>query len=153
VAESTFKIIKTKFVKGRIFSSLEQLLLEFADYVNWYSNCRIHSSSSCMTPVEFRKAAIKKAAWIYIDLSRGRFTSAYVHTPVFFHSQFPHISLYSNQASVPFLLICIFLINKKVTVSLPCFYILIMKSICFERNGKKAPCKMHTQFCRRHIYM
>jgi putative transposase len=61
VTEVIFKIIKTELVKGRIFSCFEQLQLECADYVHWYNNCRIHSSLSCMTPVEFRKAALKSA--------------------------------------------------------------------------------------------
>ncbi|UQD51797.1 hypothetical protein C0971_06915 [Bacillus methanolicus] len=33
VAEATFKIIKTEFVKGKYFESLEQLKMELDDYV------------------------------------------------------------------------------------------------------------------------
>jgi len=55
VAEATFKIIKTEFVMGRKFASLEKLELEFSDYVHWYNNCRIHSSLNYLTPVEAKK--------------------------------------------------------------------------------------------------
>lgn len=44
VAEATYKIIKTEFVKNRSFASLEELQVELADYVNWFNNHRIHSS-------------------------------------------------------------------------------------------------------------
>ena len=44
VAEATYKIIKTEFVKGRTFSSLEELNLELTDYVNWFNNHRSHSA-------------------------------------------------------------------------------------------------------------
>ncbi|MEC0668157.1 IS3 family transposase, partial [Priestia flexa] len=36
VAEATFKIIKTQFVKKRHFDSLEELQREFPDYVHWF---------------------------------------------------------------------------------------------------------------------
>lgn len=35
VAEATFKIIKTEFVRGQIFASLNDLKYQLADYVNW----------------------------------------------------------------------------------------------------------------------
>jgi putative transposase len=38
VAEATFKIIKTEFVKGMYFESLEQLKLELDDYVHWFNH-------------------------------------------------------------------------------------------------------------------
>lgn len=43
VAEATYKIIKTEFVKGRHFDSLEELTTEFHDYVHWFNYFRIHS--------------------------------------------------------------------------------------------------------------
>lgn len=55
VAESIFKIIKTEFVMGRKFCSLEKMELEFSDYVHWYNNCRIHGSLNYLTPAEVRK--------------------------------------------------------------------------------------------------
>ena len=62
VSESTYHIIKTEFVKGRNFESLEMLKLEFGDYVHWFNNCRCHGSLNYMTPMEYRNAALKKTA-------------------------------------------------------------------------------------------
>ena len=36
VAESTFKIFKTEFINSSIFSSLNELEVELADYINWF---------------------------------------------------------------------------------------------------------------------
>lgn len=60
VAEATYKIIKTEFVKNRTFSSLEELKIELADYVNWFNNHRIHSSLNYLTPREFKENTLKK---------------------------------------------------------------------------------------------
>lgn len=60
VAEATYKIIKTEFVKGRCFSSLEELNLELADYVNWFNNHKIHSALGYQTPAEYRKNHLNK---------------------------------------------------------------------------------------------
>jgi putative transposase len=60
VAEATFKIIKTEFVKHRTFESLEELQYELADYVNWFNNHRIHSSLDYLTPAEYRLINLKK---------------------------------------------------------------------------------------------
>ncbi len=56
----TYHIIKTEFVKKRNFDSLEKLKLEFGDYIHWFNNCRIHSSLNYMSPVEYKKTALKK---------------------------------------------------------------------------------------------
>lgn len=37
VAEATFKIIKTEFVKYSTFETLEKLQYQLADYVNWFN--------------------------------------------------------------------------------------------------------------------
>ena len=58
VAESNFKMFKTEFVKGRNFSSLEQLKIELADYVYWFNNIRTHGSLNYMTPVEYRNQTL-----------------------------------------------------------------------------------------------
>ncbi len=50
VAEATFKIIKTEFVKNQTF----------ADYVNRFNNHRIHSSLDYLTPVAYRMNTLKK---------------------------------------------------------------------------------------------
>ena len=60
VAEATFKIIKTEFVKNQTFANLDVLKLQLADYVNWFNNHRIHSSLGYLTPVEYRMNNLKK---------------------------------------------------------------------------------------------
>jgi len=60
VAEATYKIIKTEFVRNRSFASLEELQVELADYVNWFNNHRIHSSLNYLTPREFKENTLKK---------------------------------------------------------------------------------------------
>lgn len=54
VAEAQFKIIKTEFVKPRIFETLEQLKLELEAYVYWFNKKRIHSTLDYLSPVEYR---------------------------------------------------------------------------------------------------
>lgn len=54
VVEATFKIIKTEFVYGRKFNTLEELQLELLDYVNWFNTKRVHSSLDNMPPREYR---------------------------------------------------------------------------------------------------
>jgi len=60
VAEATFKVIKTEFVKGYVFQSLEELKAELFDYVNWYNHHRIHSSLGYLTPNEHKSINLKK---------------------------------------------------------------------------------------------
>ena len=60
VAEAIFKIIKTEFVKGQEYETLEQLQYELCDYVNWFNNHRIHSSLGYLTPKEYRLTNLKK---------------------------------------------------------------------------------------------
>lgn len=60
VAEAAFKIIKTEFVKGQTYETLEQLQYELSDYVNWFNNHRIHSSLGYLTPKEYRLTNLKK---------------------------------------------------------------------------------------------
>ena len=60
IAEATYKIIKTEFVRKRTFESLEQLKYELADYVNWFNKRRIHSSLDCMSPSEYWEGNILK---------------------------------------------------------------------------------------------
>lgn len=60
VAEATFKTVKTEFIKGNSFDSLEELKYELSDYVNWFNNHRIHSSLGYQTPVEYRMNNLKK---------------------------------------------------------------------------------------------
>ena len=60
VAEATFKVIKTEFVRNQRFESLEELQYELADNVNWFNNHRIHSSLGYLTPAAFRVNTLKK---------------------------------------------------------------------------------------------
>jgi putative transposase len=60
VAEATFKIIKTEFVKGTFFEDLDQLKLELDDYVHWFNHIRIHGTLGYLSPVEYKKAHLKK---------------------------------------------------------------------------------------------
>ena len=60
VAEATFKIIKTEFVRNQTFSNLYELKYKLADYVNWFNNHRIHSSLGYLTPREYRMITLKK---------------------------------------------------------------------------------------------
>ena len=58
VVESTNRILKRELVHGRAFASEEQLRTELFDWVNWYNNCRLHSTLGYMTPVGFREAGL-----------------------------------------------------------------------------------------------
>ena len=60
VAEATFKIIKTEFVKNQTFANLDALKLGLTDYVNWFNNHRLHSSLGYLTPVEYQENNLKK---------------------------------------------------------------------------------------------
>jgi transposase InsO family protein len=57
VMESTNNILKTEFVKRRVFDTIEEFRLYWADYVNWYNNVRIHGSLGYLTPNESKKKA------------------------------------------------------------------------------------------------
>jgi transposase InsO family protein len=61
VAEATFKIIKTEFVKGKHFESLDQLKTELFDYVHWFNHIRIHSTLAYLSPSEFKTRHLKKS--------------------------------------------------------------------------------------------
>ncbi|MCM3342069.1 IS3 family transposase [Paenibacillus sp. MER TA 81-3] len=61
VAEATFKVMKTEFIHQMNFQSLQHLELELYDYVNWYNKHRIHGTLSYMSPVDYRRLALKKA--------------------------------------------------------------------------------------------
>ena len=54
VAESLYHILKTEFIKGKIFNSVEYLYMELSDYVNWYNNHRLHGSLGYVPPTEYK---------------------------------------------------------------------------------------------------
>lgn len=60
VAEATFKIIKTEFVKNNNFNTLGELQVKLSDYVNWFNNHRIHSSLGYLSPCQYKKIPLKK---------------------------------------------------------------------------------------------
>ena len=62
VAEASFKIIKTEFVKGKIFRDLEEPQYKLSDYADWFNNHRIHSSLGYLTPKEYRIVPLNKNA-------------------------------------------------------------------------------------------
>ena len=62
VAEATFKIIKTGFVKGQHFDSLEVLTREFHDYVHRFNHIRIHGTLGYVSPKEYKLEHLKKSA-------------------------------------------------------------------------------------------
>ncbi len=60
VAEATFKSIKTEFVYGQYFETLNDLKYQLSDYVNWFNNHRIHSSLGYLTPYQYKINTLKK---------------------------------------------------------------------------------------------
>jgi len=60
VAEATFKIIKTEFVRNYHFESLQELNSKLTNYVNWFNKKRIHSTLGYLTPYEYKVAHLKK---------------------------------------------------------------------------------------------
>ncbi|MDQ0884251.1 transposase InsO family protein [Peribacillus sp. V2I11] len=60
VAEATFKIIKTEFVKGRHFETLIDLTRELQDYIHWFNHIRIHGTLGYLSPIEYKLEHLKK---------------------------------------------------------------------------------------------
>jgi putative transposase len=60
VAEATFKIIKTEFVKDQHFDSLEELTRELHDYVHWFNHIRIHGTLGYVSPIDYKLEHLKK---------------------------------------------------------------------------------------------
>ncbi|WP_214484350.1 IS3 family transposase [Bacillus sp. SM2101] len=60
VAEATFKIIKTEFIKGRQYESLCELNRELHDYVHWFNHIRIHSTLGYVSPIDYKNNHLKK---------------------------------------------------------------------------------------------
>ena len=58
VAEATFKLVKTEFVRGNSFQSMTHLRAELKRYVQWFNNERFHSSLNYMTPTEVRQLSL-----------------------------------------------------------------------------------------------
>ncbi|WP_083711241.1 IS3 family transposase [Domibacillus epiphyticus] len=45
------------------FDSLKHLTLEFSDYVNWFNKLRIHGTLGYVSPIEYKRSSLKKAAY------------------------------------------------------------------------------------------
>lgn len=60
VAEATFKIIKTEFIRGRHYENLEDLTSELHDYVHWFNHIRIHATLGYLSPIQFKLEHLKK---------------------------------------------------------------------------------------------
>lgn len=61
VAEATFKLFKTEFVKRRHFDSLDDLTTELYDYVHWFNHIRIHGTLGYKSPIDYKIEHHKKA--------------------------------------------------------------------------------------------
>lgn len=55
VAEATFMIITTEFVRRRSFETLEELKQELSTCIYWFNHKRIHSTLGYLSPVEYRE--------------------------------------------------------------------------------------------------
>lgn len=58
VAEATFKIFKTEFVKRKRFDNLQDLQIRLARYINWFNNKRIHGTLGYLSPVEYKMQSL-----------------------------------------------------------------------------------------------
>jgi putative transposase len=54
VAEATYKLVKSEFVRTRRFDTLEQLKRELDDYVLWFNQKRIHSTLGYLSPIQYK---------------------------------------------------------------------------------------------------
>lgn len=54
VAEAIFKSIKTEFVYPNTFETIQELETQFAAYVWWFNNKRLHSTLGYLPPVEYK---------------------------------------------------------------------------------------------------
>lgn len=68
VAEATFKIIKTEFLRNHTFNTLNDLNYQLADYVNWFNNHRIHSSLGYLTPLQYKHDNLKKLSSLLLTI-------------------------------------------------------------------------------------
>lgn len=64
VAETTFKAMKTEFIRQYDFNSLQQLNIELFDYINWYNNIRSHGALDYQAPKEYKEFFYKNCSII-----------------------------------------------------------------------------------------
>lgn len=68
VAEATFKLIKTEFVKNRRFESLPQLKQELEAYVKWFNETRIHSTLGYLSPLVYKQEALRNLSSLVLTV-------------------------------------------------------------------------------------
>lgn len=54
VAEATFKIFKTEFVRKKRFESLADLNIKLLNSANWFNHKRIHGTLGYLSPMEYK---------------------------------------------------------------------------------------------------
>lgn len=65
VAEATFKIIKTEFVKGSTFDTLEALKRELHYDLHWLNHLQIHGTLDLFSPIEYNHAQLELIKFCY----------------------------------------------------------------------------------------
>lgn len=60
VAEATFKIIKTEFIRKSSFRSLSELKEQLSTYIHWFNHQRVHSTLGYLSPIEYKKKLTKQ---------------------------------------------------------------------------------------------
>ncbi len=58
VAEATFKIFKTEFVKRKRFNNLRELETQLASYMDWFNNKRIHGILGYLSPFGYKMQSL-----------------------------------------------------------------------------------------------
>ncbi|MFZ0447262.1 MAG: IS3 family transposase, partial [Bacillus sp. (in: firmicutes)] len=81
VAEATFKIIKTEFVRGQPFDSLEELTRELHDYVHWFNHIRIHGTLGYISPIDYKLEHLKKVVKFSVDIPMSRRGNCWDNAP------------------------------------------------------------------------
>lgn len=61
-AEATYKLLKTEFIYGETFETLQELELTLFDYVYWYNNIRIRGTLGYLSPVAYRRKHLNEIA-------------------------------------------------------------------------------------------
>jgi putative transposase len=60
VAEATFKIIKTEFIRNNSFRSLSELKEQLSTYIHWFNHHRIHSTLGYLSPIQYQTKLTKQ---------------------------------------------------------------------------------------------
>ncbi|MBS3987209.1 MAG: IS3 family transposase, partial [Erysipelothrix sp.] len=60
VAEATFKIIKTEFIRNNSFRNLSELKEQLSTYIHWFNHQRIHSTLGYLSPIQYQEKLTKQ---------------------------------------------------------------------------------------------